>query len=177
MRLATVLGAAFLATSLASAAAAAPCKTSRELKLRWEGGKGQINFIAYGCSLPASCPVAPGSTAMKLPLQVTVRSGDTTLFQSKLEACTDNNCVARNAGGCNGGGDRFRGSAGMAKLSYLAKGTTSAMIRARGAMNRPPETSGPLTVELSDAAGYKVEASFPKCRSATRSSNVTIVCH
>lgn len=177
MRLATVLGAAFLATALATAAFAAPCKTPRELKLRWEGGKAQINFIAYGCALPPSCPVTPGTTAIKLPLQVTVKAGDTSIFQSALSACTDANCIARNANGCNGGGDRFRSSEGMAKITYLAKGSTSAMVRARGSMTRPAETSGPVTVELTDAGGFKAEATFSKCRSAGRGSNMTIVCH
>ena len=177
MRLATALGAAFLVTSLAGAAFAAPCKTPRELKLRWEGGKGQINFIAYGCALPPSCPVTPGTTAIKLPLQLSIHSGDAAIFQAALSACADDSCIARNAGGCNGGSDRFRSSAGMAKISYLARGSSSAMVRARGTMNRPPETSGPLTVDLTDAGGFKVEATFTKCRAASRASSVTIICH
>jgi hypothetical protein len=177
MRLATVLGAAFLATILALPAAAAPCKTPRQFKLKWEGGKGSIYFIAHGCALPSSCPVQTGQTAAKLPIQVSLRSGSTALFQTEITSCGDAaKCAARNSGGCKGGGDAIKSDAGLVKLSYLTKGVSSVMARVHGTMSRPPDTSGPLTIALTDAAGYTVEATFQKCRSAVRAASINLVC-
>ena len=177
MRLATVLGAAFLATALATPATAAPCSKPRDLKLKWEGGKGQLYFIAYGCGLPPSCPVSGGATAAKLPLRVSLRGGDATFFQADLKACDDpKTCASRNSGGCTGGGDAFKSSAGMVKLSYPTKGVAGIRARFRGSMDRPPDINGPFTIHLTDAAGYDLEATFTKCRSANRAKSVNLVC-
>lgn len=178
MRLATVLGAALLATALATPAVAAPCKTPRQLKLQWQAssGKGQIHFIAHGCSQPASCPVAAGTLAAKLPIEASLKAGDVTVFVTEIKACDDPKaCVSINSGGCQGG-DAIKDSGGLVKLAYQRKGTTSVTARLRGKMSRPPAITGPATITFTDAAGYTVQATFEKCRTADRTAGVTVIC-
>lgn len=178
MRLAHVLGAALLATTLATPAIAAPCKAPRQLKLQWKAssGKGQIHFTTHGCALPSNCPVEAGKTAAKLPLHVALTSGDATLFQSDIEGCDEPRaCTAINSGGCTGA-DAIKGKGGMVKLAYLSKGSTSVTARLRGKMSRPPALTGPVTVTLTDAAGYSVQATYEKCRANDRTGGVTVIC-
>jgi len=178
MRRSICLWTALLAAVMAAPVSAAPCKTPRQLKLEWHGnsGKGLLNFVAYDCALPASCPVERGTTATKMPLNVTLREGDKTIFQANIQTCDKPKCASFNAGGCKGGGDSHKSSAGLVKLAYPTKGTTSATVRIRGAMNRPPAVTGPVTVTLTDASGYSLEATYTKCRSGVGTSSVTIAC-
>jgi hypothetical protein len=179
MRVLSFLGAALLATAIGAAAEAAPCKEARQLKVQWKesSGRGQVYFIAHGCGLPAACPVDAGTTATSLPLQLSLRAGDTSFLDMPITVCDDSRrCASRNVKGCVGGADVHKSTDALVKVSYLAKGDSSVMLRARGAMNRPPDTTGPVTVRLSDAAGTTFEATFEKCRSAPRATGITLLC-
>jgi hypothetical protein len=172
------LGAALLATALATTAEAAPCKAPKQLKVQWAAaGTGQIYVIAHACALPASCPVQAGTTATKLPLHVALRSGGSTVFETDMRACADTRiCGSVNTSGCNGGGDAHKTATDLFKLSFLHKDMASLMLRVRGAMSRPSQTSGPFTLDVADAAGYSAQATFSKCRSSDRPTGVTIIC-
>lgn len=179
MRLVTALGAALLATALATTVDAAPCKAPKQLKVQWDAaGTGQVYVIAHGCAVPASCPVPQGTTATKLPLHVALHSGSTTVFETDMHPCTDaRTCGSVNASGCNGGGDAHKTATDLFKLSFLNKDMASLMLRVRGSMSRPAQTTGPFTLDVADAAGYTAQATFGKCRSSERPTGLTIICH
>jgi hypothetical protein len=179
MRAATPLLAAVAAAALASSAAAAPCRKPRQLKLRWDSASGQAQLIsiAYGCPLPASCSNKEGELATRMPLQVSLRSGETTVFKTDLRPCDEpRKCQSLNHGGCAGGADAHKAGDGMVKFAFLRRGIASVTVRAQAAAARPPETRGPVTVAVSDAGGYSVEATFAHCRSIRHESGASLLC-
>ena len=99
------------------------------------------------------------------------------VYVTELKTCDDaKTCATLNTGGCGGGSDGVKSPAGLLKLAYLSKGTTSVTARLRGKMNRPPAMSGPTTITFTDAAGYTFEATFAKCRTSERAAGVTVIC-
>lgn len=164
----------------AAPALAAPCGAPRQLKLHWDSVKerGQLISVAYECAAPTSCPVAAGTMATTVPIDVSVRNGDVTLFQARIESCDRHGrCRSINSGGCAGGGDAHKGLAGLVKLGYPKRGGASVMTRLRAPMTKPPENiEGPVTLLVTDAGGQSFEATFTRCRSHSRATSAVLVC-
>jgi hypothetical protein len=177
MRLVSPFCALVLLATCATALAA-PCDAPRQLKLHWDAAKdqGQLTTIAYGCTTPTSCPVAAGTTATKLPIHVKVSSGDTTLFETDVENCAGGRCRSLNSSGCAGGGDAHKGDKGLVKVGYPRKGGASVMARLRAPMPKLPEVSGPVQLQVTDASGYVLDATFARCRSNSRETSAVLVC-
>lgn len=179
MRLRLALWTALAATLVAAPSLAAPCQKPRQLKLNWSatGNQAQLVYVAYGCPLPPSCPTKAGTPATRLPLKVSLSSGGTELLKTELAACAEaSKCRSLNTGGCDGGTDAHKDNDGLIKVVFPRRGGASVTARVRGSMPRPPEIKGPVTITLTDAAGYSAEATYTKCRGNSRPSTTTLLC-
>lgn len=169
---------AFLVT-FAPSASAAPCQKPRQMKLLWDGVNniGQLVFVTYGCAVPPGCPAKTGTLSTKTPLKIVLKAGDTTLFSSELAACDNpEKCKSLNTGGCPGGTDAHKGGDGLVKFSYQRRGMASITARLRASMQKPPETKGPVTVTVTDGAGYTSEVTYNQCRFNAREKSATMMC-
>jgi len=165
------------ALALAEAAGAAPCQKPRQLKLQWgaANGIGQLVYVAYGCALPPGCPGKDGEPATRLPMKVTVRSGDTTLFEGEMKPCEGETCRSVNSGAC-AGTDAHKAAAGMVKVSYQRQGMASVMARLRAPTRKPSQPSGPVVATLTDGSGWSTEVEYQKCRFHDRPNGAILLC-
>lgn len=178
MRLSSALLAALVAAAVALPAPAAACKKPRQLKVLWDAkGEGQIVGIAYGCSVPPTCPTKEGKAATSMPITVAVRAGTEKVFDATLQPCDDEReCQTVSSGACPGGVDAHKAANGMVKFAYNTRGTASVMARVRGPVLKREEIAGPVTLTVTDGAGYAVEATYTRCRSRLRENTNTVVC-
>ncbi len=169
------------AVSVAGEAAAGTCARGRRMKLEWTAanGEGLLVFGAGECDLPSACLAArlpPRELATQLPLTIAVRAGGAPLISATLGDCGSRACRSENTGGCPGGFDMYKDREGMAKVSYSRRGEASVMARIRAPMTAAPRGSGPVTVQVSDGAGYSAETTFEKCKVDAKPSTVTMEC-
>lgn len=158
-------------------ARATPCVGAKKLRLSWSPRSHAARvFVSMTlCDPPAPCSASThtadglGLTAPPITLTLSDASGHglTGTFAARAPI---------NRGGCPGGTETLGGQFNF--IFGNERGQTTVMGRHLVMRSgQAPALAPPITVRLSDARGYRVEAVMTRCRSRESAAGVSIDCN
>ena len=172
--------------TLSDASAAAPCTGSKRLQIRWSKSSGTalVSFSSMQCDPPPSCHTAEaratGTMFTRSPITLTIKDalGHTL---SRVVDASDPNCVGRcertNRGGCLGGSDTHRLGGSSIRYVVNAQGQTAIVAnKLRIPTAEAPNLVSPLTVTVTDGAGYMATSELRNCRVRQSSTSAAVTC-
>jgi hypothetical protein len=172
-------------TVFPAAVHAAPCKGATRLQLRWSPSTGLalLSLSATQCDRPPGCSSEPGARAAgtmftKSPIAITITDASGHSLSSALDAGAADcggRCERVNRGGCLGGADVHRLAGSFVRYVVNTLGQTTVVAnKVKVPAATRPDLVTPVTVTITDAAGYSVTVDFHKCR-VRGSTGATVV--
>jgi len=164
-----------------------PCTGSKRLQLRWsaQSRSAVVSLSVMLCGQPPTCGRAaaeptPGATFTTPPLTVTLSDAAGHRLRATVNAA-DTGCGDRcghvNRGGCPGGTDTHRLAGSFVRYVFGTQGhATVVASKLKIPAIEPPALAAPLTVTITDATGYSVEAQLKSCRTRQSASGVAVAC-
>jgi hypothetical protein len=183
----TIVVAAVAVIGLAVASQGSPCTGSKRLQLRWsaQSRSAVVSLSVMRCGQPPTCGRAaaeptPGTTFTTPPLTVTLSDAAGHTVRGTVNAaeagCGDR-CGYVNRGGCPGGTDTHRVAGSFVRYVFGTQGQATVVAsKLKIAASEQPNLTAPLTVTITDAAGYSVEAQLKSCRTRQSTSGVAVAC-
>jgi hypothetical protein len=174
------------AAVVSDAAAAATCAGAQRLQLRWSKSSGTalVSFSSMQCDPPPNCASrearATGTMFTRSPITLTIKDalGHTL---SRVVDTSEASCVGRcqrsNRGGCLGGSDTHRLAGSVVRYMVNAQGQTTVVAnKVRIPSTDAPNLVSPLTVTVTDGAGYTATAELRNCRLRESTTGTAITC-
>ena len=171
--------------ALPPAAQAVPCGGIKRLQLRWskKTGTALVSLSATLCDRPHNCSqsAAPAAGAMftKSPITVTLQDAAGHSFSGAVDAGASNcaHCERVNRAGCLGGADTHRVGGTFVRYVVNTRGQTTVVAnKLKLPATEPPNLVTPITLTITDAAGYAITAELHKCRTRANASGVALSC-
>lgn len=172
--------------ALPRSAHAAPCAGVQRLQLRWSQNKGTalVSLSSALCDRPPSCSQSgardAGAMFTKSPITITITDAAGHSLSGVIDAgasTCSGRCERVNRGGCLGGADTHRIAGSVVRYSVNTRGQATVVVnKLKLAAAEPPNLVAPISVSVTDAAGYVVRAELHNCRSRTRGNGVALSC-
>jgi len=172
--------------TLPQAAGAAPCTGSKRLQLRWSktSALALVSFSSMQCDPPPTCDTpearATGTMFTRAPITLTIKDALGHTLSRVVDASAANctgRCERVNRGGCRGGSDTHRLAGSFVRYVVNARGQTTIVAnKLRIPTTEAPNLVSPLTVTVTDGAGYTASAELRNCRSRQSGTGTAITC-
>ncbi len=184
--LATASACTVIFGTLSHASATAPCTGSKRLQVRWSKSSATalVSFSSTQCDPPPNCSSTEARTSGTMftqsPITLTIKDalGHTL---SRVVDASASDCVGRcervNRGGCLGGSDTHRLAGTSVRYMVTPNGQTTIVAnKLKIPTTDAPSLVSPLTVTVTDGAGYAVTAELRNCRNRQSTTGAAVTC-
>jgi hypothetical protein len=172
--------------ALPRSAHAAPCAGVQRLQLRWSQNTGTalVSLSSTLCDRPPSCSQSAardaGAMFTKSPITITIKDAAGHSLSGVIDAgasTCSGRCERVNRGGCLGGADTHRVAGSFVRYVVNTRGQATVVAnKLKLPATEPPNLVAPISLSVTDGAGYAVTAELHKCRSRSRGNGVAISC-